>query len=158
MLQRRVFLTAAFALATGAAAFADDEDPKAIVEQLYKMSSDPSRTRLGGSVFLDPDVAHRWYSNDLALAIQSNDRREKKKNGLILDFDPITNSQKVEHLAITDERKSESNAVVVASFDDGAGKKSQVRYLFKRERGVWKLDDMTGVRGDDRWDLRGILK
>ena len=33
-----------------------------------------------------------------------------------------------------------------------------MRYLFVREGDAWKVDDIAGGAGDDKWDLRDIIK
>ena len=83
------------------------------------------------------------------------DARSKKLNEPILDFDPVTNSQdpQVEKLTIA----AEGDAAAAATFFSG-DVKHVVRYSFVREDGAWKVDDIAGGAGDDKWDLRDIIK
>jgi len=59
----------------------------------------------------------------------------------------------VERLSIAPE----SDSVVAASFYSG-DVKHVVRYVFAREDGAWRIDDIAGGAGDDKWDLREIIK
>ena len=83
------------------------------------------------------------------------DARSKKLNEPILDFDPVTDSQdpQVDKLTIA----GEGDAAAVATFYSGDVKHA-VRYSLVRDGGAWKVDDISGGAGDDKWDLRDIIK
>jgi len=89
------------------------------------------------------------------------DLRSKALNEPILDFDPITNAQdpSVRDLSIAVESADNAKAIVAASFDsEGGTARNIVRYVFVRESGAWKVDDISGQSGDEKWDLRELMK
>ena len=48
---------------------------------------------------------------------------------------------------------------VIASFQpEGAQRRSDVEYAFIQEGGRWRLDTMSGVAGDEPWELRKLVK
>jgi hypothetical protein len=51
----------------------------------------------------------------------------------------------------------EGDASASASFSAGDSQRV-VHYRLKREDGAWKVDDIAGGSGDDKWDLRDIIK
>ena len=83
------------------------------------------------------------------------DARSKKIDAPILDFDPVTDSQDplVARLSIA----AESDTAAAATFYSGE-ERHVVRYVFKRESGGWRIDDISGGEGDGKWDLREIIK
>jgi hypothetical protein len=86
--------------------------------------------------------------------------RSKKLNEPILDFDPVTNSQEpsVLNLSVAVESAEAAKTIVAASFDrESRPLRNVVRYVFVRDGGGWKLDDMRGEEGDDKWDLRELM-
>ena len=88
------------------------------------------------------------------------DRLTPKGDEGPLGFDPVTNSQdpSVLHLSIDVESADAANTIVAASFDgESDPKRNLVRYIFVREDGAWRLDDMRGEEGDDKWDLREVM-
>ena len=88
------------------------------------------------------------------------DQRSKKSDEPILDFDPVTNSQEpsVKNLSISIESADAAKTVVAAKFDsEGCSAPNVIRYIFVQEDKRWKLDDMTGVADDGKWDLRDIM-
>ncbi len=148
-MHRRLFLTAFAFILTPALARADD-DPKSIVEQLYKLSAGKDGKYRGESAFLKPAVEKRWYSSALLSALAAVKRKEAKSGDVILDFDPITNSQgpSVNKLAISVENQTDAAATVLAQFLADDDKDPQmVRYIFTLEAGAWKLDNMRGEHG-----------
>jgi hypothetical protein len=160
-MNRRAFITTFAAISFAAPAAAAADDPKRIVEQLYKISAGKNGKYEGASAFLKADVQKRWYSKSLNGALAAMARKEKKTGEPILDFDPITNSQDptVKDLTISVESQTDSVATVAAKFAAEEKSSQIVRYIFRREGGDWKLDDMTATNnGKDEWKLREIIK
>jgi len=154
MERRRVlFLLAASAAFPFAARAAEPQAPKDVVAEIYRLYAGPKGDYQAGSIE-DKRVA-ALFSKSLRAALKAMDARSKKLNEPILDFDPVTDSQdpQVERLSIA----AESEAVAAATFYSG-DVKHVVRYTFVREDGAWRIDDISGGAGDDKWDLRDIIK
>ena len=135
--------------------------PRDIVVEIYRISAGKDGKYHGPSAFADKGVRSRYFAKSLVAAITKMEARSKQKNEPILDFDPVTNSQDpdVKDLAITVESEAAAMVVVAArflSFDET--EPSIVRYDFVKEGGAWKIDDMHGEHGKDKWSLRDIIK
>jgi hypothetical protein len=142
-----------------APAFAEEPSPKDLVTQIYRISAGPKGDYGAPSGFEDKQV-RKHFTKSLLAAQKAMDQRSKKLNEPIMDFDPVTNSQdpSVVHLTIDVESADAAKTIVAASFDRADGpKRNVVRYIFVREDGAWKLDDMRGEEGDDKWDLREVM-
>ncbi len=161
-MHRRACLAMIVGLAATPALAQPVDDPQSIVTKIYAISAGRDGKYSGDSAFLKPDVQRRWYSKSLRAALAAVKREEAKTGDVILDFDPVTNSQdpSVKRLAIAVESQTDAAAVVSATFFSFAEKEpSIVRYVFIREGADWKLDDMRGEHaGKDKWVLRGLLK
>ena len=152
-MRRRTFLILAGASLLAPSALAADAAPADIVAEIYRIYAGPKGEYQSGSIE-DKRVA-ALFTKSLRAALKAMDARSKKINEPILDFDPVTDSQDpmVERLSIAPE----SDSVVAASFYSG-DVKHVVRYVFAREDGAWRIDDIAGGAGDDKWDLREIIK
>jgi hypothetical protein len=138
--------------------------PRDVVVDLYKTAAGKDGKYDGLSPISENSIRPRFLSKSLAAALAAMDKKSAKDNDVILDFDPITNSQDpaVNDLVIETEQESETKAVVLARFwsykkDDT----SLVRYLLIKENKLWKIDEITGnVRGEEKdpWSLRAIIK
>ena len=150
-------LCLALVLAPCASAFAAGETPRDIVAMLYRVSAGKSGKYEGPSAFFDAKIRRANFSKSLLAALAALDRLSKKKNEPGLDFDPITNSQdpSVKNLKIT---QTDAATVVAAFQSEGAAKTTEVRYVFVEEGGGWRLDTMSGVAGDEPWELRKLVK
>ena len=158
------FVAALLALAWfGACAWAQTaSEPKAIVEQIYRISAGANGKYEGNSAFYQKPLQNRWFSKGLLAALRQVDAYSKKTGDIGLDFDPVTNSQdpSVTRLTISVESSDAAKTVVSAKFyPQGARDQDNIRYVFVREAGAWKLDDMTGDKGGkERWVLRNIMR
>ena len=154
-MRRRNFLILAGAsvLAAPARAFAATGEPVDVVTALYHLYAGPKGDY--SSVSFDDSRVVSLCTKSLRAAMQAMYARSKKSGDAILDFDPVTDSQDpmVERLSIA----AESESVVAATFYSH-GDKRVVRYVFKREGGAWRIDDVSGGQGADKWDLRDIIK
>ncbi len=146
-----LFMTAWTLLPAAGAAAA--EDPRDIVTEIYRLYAGPKGDYSQGSI--EDQRVSAYFTRSLRAALKAMNARSKKLNEPILDFDPVTDSQDpmVERLSIAPE----SESIVAATFYSG-DVKHVVRYVFKRENGAWRIDDVSGGEGDGKWDLRDIVK
>ncbi|MGD0641106.1 MAG: DUF3828 domain-containing protein [Roseiarcus sp.] len=151
-MKRRNFLILAGASLIAPSALAAEATPVDIVTSVYRLYAGPKGDYQNGSIE-DKRVA-AFLTKSLRAALKAMDARSKKLDEPILDFDPVTDSQDpmVERLSIAPQ----SDSVVAATFFSGEVK-HVVRYVLVREEGAWKIDDIAG-EGDDKWDLRDIIK
>jgi len=152
-LSTMVLLAAAAVAAPGAALAAGESSPADVTTAIYAIYAGPKGDYQTGN--LDDKRVVIYLSKSLRAALRAMDARSKKLNEPILDFDPVTDSQdpQVEKLAIVPE----GDATAVATFYSG-DVKHVVRYSFVREGDAWKVDDISGGAGDDKWDLRDVIK
>lgn len=100
----------------------------------------------------------RNYEPDVLSAIKSaNDGPD----GLVLDFDYMTNSQDPDYAAIEKSidsdviEKTPTEAVVLVTFDGGSDKVS-IEYHLRKNSSGWKIHDVVYPNGD--FALRKTLK
>lgn len=81
-----------------------------------------------------------------------------------MSFDPVTNSQDpcLKDFRVTREAAGPVNARVAVSMVDCGGLRPSpddriVRYLFRRERGQWRIDDIQGAIDGRGWSVREML-
>jgi Protein of unknown function (DUF3828) len=157
---RRLFVfAAALAGLLVSPVLADDLAPKEIVTQIYHIAAGPKGDYQTPSPFDDKQV-RKYFTKSLLAADNAMSARSKKLNEPILDFDPITNSQdpSVRNLTIDVESADAAKTIVAASFDsEGAKARNVVRYILVRDGAAWKVDDMRGENGADKWDLRDVM-
>ena len=159
-MRRQIFLASLLASCGALAALAQEQSPKDQVVEIYHLAAGPKGDYLGPPAFEDKRV-RKHFTRSLLSADNAMDARSRKSNEPILDFDPITNSQdpSVRNLSIAVESSDAAKTVVAASFDrERRPSRNVVRYVFAREGGAWRLDDMRGEEGDDKWDLRELMK
>jgi len=146
-------IAAAAVAVSGAAATAGEQSPADVTTAIYRIYAGPKGDYQTGN--LDDKRVIVYLSKSLRAALKAMDVRSKKLNEPILDFDPVTDSQdpQVEKLAIA----AEGDAAAVATFYSG-DVKHVIRYSFVREDGAWKVDDISGGAGDEKFDLRDIIK
>jgi hypothetical protein len=147
-----LLLAAATALPLGARA-AGNSSPADVATAIYHIYAGPKGDYTAGS--LDDKRVVAYLSKSLRAALKAMNGRSKKLNEPILDFDPVTDSQdpQVEKLTIVPE----GDAAALATFSRGE-ERHVVRYLFVRDGDAWKVDDIAGGAGDNKWDLRDIIE
>jgi hypothetical protein len=147
-----LLLAAATLLAFGARA-GGDATPADVVTAIYHIYAGPKGDYQSGNI--DDSRVAAYLTKSLRAAIRAMEARSRKLNEPILDFDPVTDSQDpmVDKLVIAPE----GDASASASFSAGDSQRV-VHYRLKREDGAWKVDDIAGGSGDDKWDLRDIIK
>ena len=152
-LSTMVLLAAAAVAVPSAALAAGESSPADVTTAIYAIYAGPKGDYQTGN--LDDKRVAAYLSKSLRAALKAMDARSKKLNEPILDFDPVTDSQdpQVEKLAIAPE----GDTAAVATFFSG-DVKHVVRYSFVHEGDAWKVDDISGGAGDEKWDLRDIIK
>ncbi len=136
-------------------------EPVEIVTEIYRIAAGPNGKYDGQSAIENKQVRKLYLSKSLVAALVAMKKREK--DGVILDFDPITNSQdpSVKNLTIAEQSKTDAKAIVAAKFFSFEEKEpSIVRYEFVNTGADWKIDEITGQRGGDKtqaWSLRKII-
>lgn len=136
-------------------------EPVEIVTEIYRVAAGADGKYDGPSAVDDEALRKLYLSKSLVAALVAMEKRAK--DGPILDFDPISNSQdpSVKNLSITQESKTDAKAVVAAKFFSFEEKEpSIVRYDFIKVGADWKIDDVEGQRGGDKtpaWSLRKII-
>ena len=152
-LSTMVLLAAAAVAVPSAALAAGESSPADVTTAIYAIYAGPKGDYQTGN--LDDKRVAAYLSKSLRAALKAMDARSKKLNEPILDFDPVTDSQdpQVEKLAIAPE----GDTAAVATFFSG-DVKHVVRYSFVHEGDAWKVDDISGGSGDEKWDLRDIVK
>ena len=144
---------AALTVAPIAVRAAGESAPADVVTAIYRAYAGPKGDYQTGN--LDDKGVVVYLSKSLRAALKAMDARSKKLNEPILDFEPVTDSQdpQVEKLAIA----AEGDTAATATFFSG-DVKHVIRYSFVREGEAWKVDDISGGAGDEKWDLRDIIK
>jgi hypothetical protein len=147
-----LLLAAASALPLHARAAAENS-PADVVTAIYHIYAGPKGDYQAGS--LDDKRVAAYFSKSLRAGLKAMNARSKTLNEPILDFDPVTDSQdpQVDKLTIAPE----GDSAALATFSSGEEQRV-VRYLFVREGEAWKVDDIAGGAGADKWDLREIIK
>lgn len=163
MMNRRGLLMALAGAACARESLAQTaNDARALVEQIYKVSAGPNGKYDGPSVLHDGKLRARYLTKSLVAALDAMDRKSKRANEPILDFDPITDSQdpSVTKLTFATESSTPTRAVVAAKFfAEGAKDATIVRYVLLMEGDAWKVDDMNGGRTrEGAWNLRQVIK
>lgn len=137
------------------------ETPAQIVTTIYKISAGKSGKYDGPSAIEDKRLRGRTFSAGFASLYDRTRQMERRVNEPIIDFDPVTSSQDpmVHNLSIASEKEEGGVAIVAARFLYSPQDKEPfvVRYHFIREKGGWRLDDITGATGNDTWSLRQIM-
>jgi hypothetical protein len=158
-MKRFILVLAGTAALCAGAARADEQSPKDVVVAIYHIAAGPNGDYQVPSAIDDKQV-RKHFTKSLIAARNAMDARSKKLNEPILDFDPVTNSQdpSVRNLAIDVESADAARTIVAARFEsEGAKAQNVVRYVFVREAGAWRVDDITGENGPDKWDLREVM-
>lgn len=159
--RRRVCVALGAILSASFAHAQTAETPVRIVTTIYKVTAGKNGKYDGPSAIEDKSIRARYFSAGLASLFDRTRQMERRSNEPIIDFDPITSSQDpaVHNLAIASEKEEDGRAIVAARFLYSPQDKEPiiVRYHFIREKGGWRLDDITGATGNESWSLRQIM-
>lgn len=165
MSSRRHVLRSAVALAVSSAlvdlAVAEEVSAEAHLAGLYKKIT-AGKGDSGGQIYWsEPKDRPKWFSAALVKLWAEAEKRAKSRGDDLapIDFDPFTNSQdpsvksyKIEKLdAVAPITKLRITLAGGYSGGDGI-----LVFDLVQEKG-WKIDDIQGSAGGDRWSLREIL-
>ncbi len=135
-------------------AFARDDDPSALVAEIYRMVGPEGNV----SIFFEPETRKRFLSRRLRAALKAMEKRTPKGDAPDLDFDPVTNGNdpSVHDLRIKTESRSGTQAEVIADFISHQDtERSVLRYFLVRENG-WKVDDIV-ASGKNDWRVSKLI-
>lgn len=162
-MQRRDFLTtAAAAIAAAAAGLAaltapavaatGDDDPVALVREMYRVHALSEERRQ--PVWFAPH-RNRFFTRALAGLFAQDHRRENTRLG----FDPLYDAQdyKLSTIDVTLQRRDGNRAVVEARFTN-MGKPTLIVFDMVRERGVWRVGDIRSVDARQPWSVVKMLR
>ena len=148
---------------------AEVRTPKEVVAEIYHIAAGPKgdyescdeKDDLACSI--DGPRIKALMTRSLREAMTAMLKFEEQSNDVILDFDPITDSQdpSVHKLVIAAEPVIGDSDIVDVSFEWRYGENSskrEIRYDLKREGGVWLVDNIRGVTKDGVWNLRDAIK
>ncbi|MBN9083490.1 MAG: DUF3828 domain-containing protein [Rhizobiales bacterium] len=159
--RRRACLILGALLPAGMASAQTAETPVQVVTAIYKASAGKNGKYEGPTAVQDKRMRGRYFSAKLASLFDRAQKEERRTGDVIVDFDPITNSQdpSVIGLSITSEKEDDKSAVVAAKFRTTLqGRDTMtVRYDLIREKGGWRIDDIRGTVDKDAWSFRQIL-
>lgn len=144
----------------GGPAFADGEEPRDVVVAMYEQSAGLDGKYQGESAYFDKKVQQRYFSKALRAAIAKRDADDKKvDNEAGIGFDPLTNSQdpSVANLQIDVAKRATDKITVTAKFNQFETP-TTVFYIFVPEGSAWKIDDIKGGSGADKWSVRELLE
>lgn len=123
-------------------------DPKTLIDWIYVETGKSGKNPNYNFALMSKKQRGRFSKAFLA----AWDRAEKiatRKQDALIEADPVTNSQDPQIHSFTTkvESQTDSKASVRATFRDSAAAKPQsVVYVLVKEDGLWKIDDIDGLR------------
>jgi len=164
MPSRRTLLLAAFAVASSSLvpALAEDQSAEAFVAGLYKKLTTGKGDSGGQIYWLEPKDRAKWFSAALVKLWAAAEDRAKARGDEAspIDFDPFTNSQDPQLKGYKIEKLDAVPPVVKlrVTLKGGYATPGDGVLVFDlvQEKG-WKIDDIQGSAGGDRWSLKEIL-
>lgn len=167
MPSRRTFLLAAAASAVGSLAavpvFAEEPSPQSFLDGIYKKLVSGKGGSGGQIYWLEPKDRPKWFSAALVkLWTDAEDRAKSRGDDTApIDFDPFTNSQDPQLKGYALEKLDAVPPVTKIRVTlKGAGYATSgdgiLVFDLVQEKG-WKIDDIQGSAGGDRWSLKEVL-
>lgn len=165
--RRALALTGTAALLASAVSHAappSANDPVAIVNAIYARAARGKGD--GGGAFVVENKAARakYLSKALAALWAKADAHMPKGDVGPVDFDPVTNSQDPDvksYNVVTEKLEADKAAIAVTIAGRGAPRAKPVdntiRFLFVRDDGQWKIDDISGASDGEPWSIRAML-
>jgi hypothetical protein len=139
-------------------------DPVAIVKAIYARAARGKGDGGGAFVIENKAAKARYLSKALVALWAKADAHTPKGDVGPVDFDPVTNSQEpdVISFSVTAEKLEADEAVIAVTIvGRGAPRKNPadnaIRYMFVRDGGPWKIDDISGASDGESWSIRGML-
>lgn len=166
MPSRRTLLLSAFGVSVAAVlsapVSAEEPSAEAFLSGLYKKLV-AGKGDSGGQIYwLEPKDRSKWFSKalvDLWTAAETRAKGRGEETGPI-DFDPFTNSQDPQVTKYAFEKLDAVPPVtklrVTLTGNYSAPADGILVFDLVREKG-WKIDDIQGSAGGDRWSLKEIL-
>jgi hypothetical protein len=134
--------------------------PAEIVKAMYKLAfkgiADTSY-----QAYTDDSFRAKYFTAALRQAARGIDAHNLKFHDDVLDWDPILASNGFadpSNFVVRTAKSDAGSALVVASFGKGK-ERASVAYLFVRDGGGWRVDDISsapGATGVNVWSLRKI--
>ena len=137
-------------------------DPVAIVNAIYARAA-KGKGDGGGAFIIENKAAKARYLSKALVALWAKaDAHTPKGDVGPIDFDPVTNSQEpdIKSFGVVAEKLEADKAVIAVTIvGRGAPRKkpadNAIRYIFVRDDGQWKIDDISG--DGEPWSIRGML-
>lgn len=154
-----LFSIAALTLAPAARAAGSAES---FLEAIYRKLTSAGGTSGGQSMWIEPRDRVKWFSAALVKRWAEAENRAKSRGEEVgpVDFDPFTNSQDPQLKSFTLERLDALPPVtkvrVRLKGPGYEGEGGELVFDLVDEKG-WKIDDIQGSTGGDRWSLKDIL-
>lgn len=157
-----LFALACAPFAAAAAVRAEEPSAEAFLGSIYKKLA-AGKGDSGGQIYwLEPKDRPKWFSAALVKLWAAAEKRAKARDDELgpIDFDPFTASQdpqlkgfKIEKL---DAVPPVTKLRVVLSGGYETPADGTLVFDLVQEKG-WKIDDIQGSTGGDRWSLKDIL-
>ncbi len=166
MPSRRTLLLAAAAVAVGSSSIvsvlAEEPSAETFLGAIYKKLS-AGKGDSGGQIYwLEPKDRAKWFSAALVKQWGAAEDRAKARGDEAspIDFDPFTNSQDPQLKGYKIEKLDAVPPVVKLRVTLKGGYETAgdgvLVFDLVQEKG-WKIDDIQGSAGGDRWSLKEIL-
>jgi len=139
-------------------------DPVAILSAIYARAA-KGKGDGGGAFVTDNKAAKAKYlSKALAALWAKADAHTPKGDVGPVDFDPVTNSQEPDvksYNVVAEKLEGDKAAIAVTIAGRGAPREklidNTIHYLFVRDDGQWKIDDISGASDGEPWSIRAML-
>ena len=139
-------------------------DPVAILSAIYARAAKGKGD--GGGAFVTENKAAKakYLSKALAVLWAKADAHTPKGDVGPVDFDPVTNSQEPDvksYNVVAEKLEGDKAAIAVTIAGRGAPREklidNTIHYLFVRDDGQWKIDDISGASDGEPWSIRAML-
>jgi hypothetical protein len=162
--RRRILLSAvaaSLALVSAAPLRAEEPNAQAHLTAIYKKIASGKGDQGGQTYWVEPKDRAKWFSAALVKLWAAAEARAKSRGDEMgpIDFDPFTNSQDPRVKSFQIEKLdavapvTKLRVTLAGDYEAGAG---VLVFDLVQEKG-WKIDDIQGATGGDRWSLKEIL-
>lgn len=140
---------------------AEERSAEAHVTAIYRKISAGKGDSGGQAYWVEPKDRAKWFSSALVKLWSDAETRAKSRGDEMgpIDFDPFTNSQDPQVKSFELEKLdavppvTKLRVTLSGNYEDGNG---ILVFDLVQEKG-WKIDDIQGSSGGDRWSLKEIL-
>jgi hypothetical protein len=140
------------------------DDPVKIVNAIYARAAKGKGDGGGGFVIENKAAKTKYLSKSLIELWARADAHTPKGDVGPVDFDPVTNSQEpdIKSFEVTTEKQDGEKAVIAVKISGHRAPRPKpadqtVRYVFVRDAGLWKIDDISGSIDGEPWSIRDML-